>query len=141
MKVISIIFINFFILFSPISVIYKYYVIAWFGFCWVVVMGCIFVNWSWGKSVRLSYIYLYWHGHICSGIFSKIYYAGRNHLFILSNLKNKTKQSLSEKVWRHKHQKKEEAAEFWSTRERGKGEEFESNVDEGQKLRSYREGF
>lgn len=51
----------------------------------------------------------------------------------------KKKQSLSEKLWRYKHQKKEEAAEFWSTREKGKGEEFESNVDEGQKLRSYRE--
>lgn len=44
---------------------------------------------------------------------------------LYSVIKKKNK-SLSEKVWRHKHQKKEEAAEFDLQEKEEKGEEFES---------------
>lgn len=41
-----------------------------------------------GKNLlgKVLYVYIYLHGHTCLGIFSKIYYIGRNQMFILSNI-------------------------------------------------------
>ena len=61
-------------------------------------------------------------------------------MFILSNLKKKNKVEVK-KYENISIKRKKKLQSFDLQEKEEKGEEFESNVDEGQKLRSYREGF